>query len=56
MVFSWYIFCTLYILFCRIFEEIYLKAPHILKDVPNIFMGFDNEEYVCEQIDFKKSK
>jgi len=44
------------LLFCRIFEEIYLKAPPILKDLSNNSVEIDYTESIQEQIDFKKSK
>jgi len=55
--------CTVYILylayyiflFCRIFEELYLKAPPLLKDLSNNTVDIDYIESIHEKIDFKKS-
>jgi len=50
------IYLTNYIfLFYRIFKEIYLKAPPILKDLSNNSVEIDYTESVQEQIDFNKS-
>ncbi|XP_060853914.1 uncharacterized protein KIAA2026-like [Rhopalosiphum padi] len=38
----------------KIFEEIYLKAPPILKDLSNNSVEIDYTESIQEQIDFKK--
>jgi len=50
MYYTYYIF-----LFCRIFEEIYLNAPPILKDLSNNSVDIDYTESIHEKIDFKKS-
>ncbi|XP_025200122.1 uncharacterized protein LOC112598032 [Melanaphis sacchari] len=38
----------------KIFEEIYLKAPPVLKDLSNNSVDIDYKEFIQEQIDFKK--
>lgn len=43
-------------LFCRIFKEIYLEAPPILKDVSQDSIDIDYKEYIDDPIDFNKSK
>jgi len=56
MVYTMYIYLAYYIfLFFRIFEEIYLKAPPLLKDLSNSTVDIDYTESIHEQIDFKKS-
>lgn len=51
------VYLTIFFKICisRIFDEIYSKAPDVLKDLSSISIDVDYKEYIKDFIDFEKS-